>query len=45
MTPEYRQSWVVRRQARRPALWTIVLAALPLGLCAGVTAFLNICGG
>lgn len=42
MTPEYRGSWVVRRQTRRPVIWTVLLAALPLGVCLGVTFFLNI---
>lgn len=45
MTPEYRGSWVVRRQTRRPVFWTVLLAAIPLGLIAGVAFFLNICGG
>jgi len=38
-------SWVVRRRRARTAWWTLFLAALPLGLCVGVTFFLNIAGG
>lgn len=35
----------LRRRPARYALLVIVLAASPLGICLGVTFFLNICGG
>lgn len=43
-----RMIYTPRRLARKPAryAWRVVLlAASPLGICAGVTFFLNICGG
>ena len=44
MTRRPYPSWVMRRSNRQP-LWVVLLAALPLGVCLGVTVLLNICGG
>lgn len=43
-----RMIYTPRRLERKPAkyaLWVVCLAALPFGVCLGVTVLLNICGG